>query len=433
MAAVLLQVGIWGGLFQLRFAPGEWERMRAELPAEATSGEWLDEIVASHGLSGLVVWWFDTHGEVRLYHRYAQVLVSADQTAYRSVPMEYQPGALAVLVPPAWVASDYNSYLTAFVWWCGLLHVATLGLALVWWHNGRPWSTETVGRAGVLSAVFLLVFGGVAAARFDHVVPVLVLGSLVLLRLAERRNALGLFAAGGGLIAVGVLTKIVPGASLAVVLAWLAWERPTRWMTKAVGLVGGFGVAFLGLHGLFYAWWGEAYLASYSYHAERGLQIESTWAGVMRLFGSIEVVRDHGAHHLVTTATDTVKLLSLVAFGTVGLAFLWRAKGAVGAWFPATLGLLLTAMVTSTVLSPQYLLWLGGPVMVAAAGKRAWRPGAVLLLVAAGLSQALVPKLYDMMVAGQPLVLVLLNLRNGILVTLLVWLWWRLPTLAASE
>ena len=407
--------------------------MRAELPTPATSGAWLDEIVSSHGVGGLVVWWFDNHGEIRLYHRYAQVLVNADQAAYRSVPMEYQPGALAVLVPPVWVASDYDGYVTAFVWWCGLLHLAALGLALGWWQDGRPRSAETVGRAGVLSAVFLLFFGGVAAARFDHVVPVLVLGSLMLLRRAERRNALGLFAAGGMLIAVGVLTKIVPGASLAVVLAWLGWERPTRWVTKAVALTGGFGVALLGLHGFFYAHWGEPYLASYTYHAERGLQIESTWAGLLRLFQDLEVVRSHGAHHVVTTATDTVKLLSLAAFGAVGLAFLWRTKGAVAAWFPATLGLLLTAMVTSTVLSPQYLLWLGVPVMVAAAANRDWRPGAVLLLVAAGLSQALVPKLYDMMVAGTPLTLGLLNLRNGILIALMIWLWWRLPGLAARK
>jgi hypothetical protein len=74
--------------------------------------------------------------------------VRADQTAYRSVPMEYQPGALAVLVRPAWLASDYDGYVTAFVWWCGILHVAALGLALVWWQDGRPWSAGIVGRRG---------------------------------------------------------------------------------------------------------------------------------------------------------------------------------------------------------------------------------------------------------------------------------------------
>ena len=416
----------------MRFETGEWERMRERLPAEVTSGEWLDEIVASHGMMGLVVWWFDTHDEVRLYHRYAQVLVDANQRAYVDLPMEYQPGALAVLVPPVWVASDYNGYLTAFVWWCGLLHVATLGLVLLWWQDGRPWSAETVGRAGVLSAVFLLVFGGVAAARFDHVVPLCVLGSLLVLRVAERRNALGLFAVGGALVAVGVLTKIVPGASLAVVLAWLGWSRPNHWLVKALVLGAGFGVTLLALHGLSVARWGDAYLASYRYHAERGLQIESTWAGMMLLFGDMEVVNDFGAHHLVTAATGTVKMLSMAAFGFLSLLMLWRVRGAVDSWFAATLGLLLAAIVTSTVLSPQYLLWLGAPVMVAAAMSRAWRPGAVLLLVAAGLSQALVPHLYDALVGGEPFAILVLNLRNALLVTLLAWLWWRGPDLGAS-
>lgn len=432
IAGLVLQGLIWGGLFQMRFDPGEWERMRGELPAEATSADWLREIVAAHGPGGLVVWWFDTHGEIALYDHYARTVMNPELTAYVDVPMEYPPGALVTLLPPAWVSQDADGYVGAFVGWCGLLHLTALGLALAWWQDGRPWSAEAVGRAGVGSAVFLLAFGGVAAARFDHVVPVWVLAALLVLRAAERRNALGLFALGGVLVALGVLTKIVPGATLAVVLAWLAWERPNRWMSKAVALGGGFAVALLALHGAFFARWGDAYLASYRYHAERGLQIESTWAGWLQLFSPVEVERSHGAHHLVTTATEAVKLLSLVTFGGLGLAFLLRARGTLAGWFPATLALLLVAMVTSTVLSPQYLLWLGVPVMVAAAVRRAWRTGAILLLVAAGMSQALVPHLYDAMVAGQPGVVGLLNLRNALLLTLLAWLWWRWPRLAAS-
>jgi hypothetical protein len=42
---------------------------RGELPTQVTSGAWLDEIVASHGVGGLVVWGFDTHREIERYHR----------------------------------------------------------------------------------------------------------------------------------------------------------------------------------------------------------------------------------------------------------------------------------------------------------------------------------------------------------------------------
>lgn len=94
--------------------------------------------------------------------------------------------------------------------------------------------------------------------------------------------------------------------------------------------------------------------------------------------------------------------------------------------------LLLAFILTNKVFSPQYLLWLGPLVAVASGAEPRLRPPAFALLLAAALSQAIFPHLYDQLHELRPLPVFLLNLRNFILVAMLAWLLWRLPRLLAA-
>src|SRR6478609_414166 len=231
LVALLLHLVVFLVLFPLRFKTDEWNRMAAREPQPVTAGQWFERFTETYGWVGPLKWFYDNHGETRLYYRFARVALEgvSDQLPpdapaqghlrlYRDVPVEYQPGALLVLLPPALVSRDYEDYVTAFTLWCGLLYGATLWGGLRLLAGPGPLSPAQANRALWGSAFFLFCFGVIASARFDHVVPLACIGSIALFRRAERTGSLAWYAACGAGIAAGVLVKIVPGVVLPAAL-----------------------------------------------------------------------------------------------------------------------------------------------------------------------------------------------------------------------
>lgn len=459
LLALVLHGVIFLGLFQLHFPDGEWERLRQRVGPGGTTGRWFQVLTAEHGVWGVVTWYFDTHNEIRLYHRYAEVTLRGRDparppdapgqgrlAAYRDVAMEYQPGALLVLLPPAFFARDLTGYQYGFVAWCGVLYTAALLLGLRLLADGRPVAAAQANRALWCSVAFLLAFGGVAGARFDHAVPlVCVLGGMIFRR-ADRAASLAWFAAFGALAAAGVLVKIVPGVLVPAALLWLGAAHGRAAGRPAAVLVGSFGLTLLALNAGAWLHWGEGYLRSFTYHVDRGVQLESLYAGVIAAAGgagrSLGVVKEFGAYQLVTPLTAAIKPLSLgllvAAFAAVAGRFWWRRTADGGAVREKSL-LLLTGlfllgfMLTNKVFSPQYLLWVA-PLLAAAYGAdSALGFGAGLLLLAAGLTQAIFPRFYDQLIELHPVMVLVLNLRNATLLVLFGWLLWRLPRLLERE
>jgi hypothetical protein len=458
LLALLLHGVIFLGLFELHFPDGEWDRMQQRIGPAASTGRWFQELTAAHGWGGVVVWFFDTHNEIRLYHRYAEIAwrgfdpaLPADApgqgsfSPYRDVAVEYQPGALLVMLPPAFFARDLEGYQIGFVAWCGMLYTGALLLGLALLGDGTPVSAAVANRALWWSVAFLLCFGGVAAARFDHAVPLVCVVALGIFRRADRADSAGGFAAFGAVAAVGVLVKIVPGVLVPAGLLWLARPgRPVRWR-PAVVLAGSFFLTLGLLHAAAWVHWGEGYVGSYRYHLDRGLQLESIYAGVIAaghgLGHPLSVLKRFGAYELVTPLVSFVKPLSLAclvaAFAAVAGRFWFSRAGErfdrERALLLLTVLFLLGFILTNKVFSPQYLLWLA-PLLAAAYG---WRPrlafAAGLFLLAAALSQAIFPRFYDQLTGLQPALVAVLNLRNAALLLLFGWLLWRLPALLERE
>jgi hypothetical protein len=204
----------------------------------------------------------------------------------------------------------------------------------------------------------------------------------------------------------------------------------------------GFGLTLGALHGLSVAIWGDGYLASYAFHLRRGIQIESTWAGVLEagrgVLGPLTAEYNFGSYHLVTPYTPLVAALFPVAWCALIALVAWRAwrarRSAAEDPLPLlTLVLLLGLVLTSKVFSFNYLLWIT-PLMPALAERGRDRvPAGPLYAIALGLTQFY--RVYDYAYAKLtmpwPAVLVL-NLRNLTLAILLGWLVWRLTPLLAG-
>ena len=85
-----------------------------------------------------------------------------------------------------------------------------------------------------------------------------------------------------------------------------------------------------------------------------------------------------------------------------------------------TLILLLAFMLTNKVFSPQYMIWVG-PLMaiLVAVHKNMWKMG-ILVLIASAMTQGIFPHLYELLNQFHPAMVILLNLRNALLIVILI-------------
>ncbi len=464
--ACLLHVVTFLWLFQLGFTIKEMQSIDASLESNSMDAymKTYDFIIEEHGHIGLIKFFFHHHHESRLYYRYAKLLLRGDAThwiwndgrqfenrrpwPYRDVPVEYQPGAFLVLVPPALIAEDFREYRFWLAAWLGLLYGLNLYLALHLLTAGRP-TRAAIQRTLWGSLAFLLCFGCIAVTRFDHAVVTAVLLALWVFRAAvhsEGRKALLLFAAFGLVTAVGVLTKIVPGLVIpAALLALVFLKTPGPDWRSALATCFGLtaGLVFLNLG--FWMLWGDGYWASFTYHMERGIQIETLYAGLILLanwWAGYEVTQvfTFSSSNLEFSHSELFRKLPLYLFSALSLWIAWRVYRSREAWkkadtdrvFPVyllSLIFLLAFILTNKVFSPQYLLWVGPLMAVLVAVRTDLMPTGGWFLAATAMTQAIFPHLYVFLEQFKPPMILLLNLRNAILLGILILLVRKLPEL----
>ena len=281
----------------------------------------------------------------------------------------------------------------------GLLFAATMLLCdacftyVLWRADGRR-----RGYATNFWLWFVPCIGPMAYFRFD-LVPAVLTGAAVLM--VARKPATS-----GALTAFGAAVKLWP----AVMLPILLLRRDIRTRVLAGFLVAG-GAILMGtitLGGL------SRTLSPARYQGERGLQIESvvasplmlarsfaprTWRLRVSRFRSWEIYGPWVHGSLVATTV-------LAGLGLVVLAGLWwRALRSdmvtvplLGWMFLATA---LVVTVTDKALSPQYILWLGGPFAGLAShstDRQIRRAGSILLVIAV-LTHVIFPLAYSSLTA----------------------------------
>jgi Glycosyltransferase family 87 len=334
-------------------------------------------------------------GDVRLYQHWA-ALIASGSFPTGDPRWQYPPLAAVVMLTPRLSGEDY---LTTFV--TMMVLVDALILVLLLRRGGR-----LTGAWVWVAGTFLL--GPFCYARYDIVVTLATVAALLAL---PRMRAFG------ALTAVGAMLKVWPALFL------LGLPRDRRRPRAIVAFVVTAGGCLLAAAEL-----GRGELSFLGGQQDRGLQTESVaatpfhvarllgWTGVIprNRFGSSELVGTG-----VPTAVRACLVLTIVAFAIIAI-IVWRRPAQ--DWDPVfacdvALAVTLAAIVTSRVLSPQYLIWLFGVGAVClTVGATRQRPAIAAILVAALLSHAEYPLLWKSIEKAHAIGVSVLATRNLVLV-----------------
>ena len=278
-------------------------------------------------------------GDLDVFSGYAAKIVHG-AVPYRDLHLEYPPGALAAIVPPALGAPREHTYAVRFEW--GMLALLALTISLL---ARRP-------RAAFVVALAPLLLGPLVLKRFDALPALL---TVVALLLALRRR----HAWAGAALGLGTAVRLYPVLLLPLVVIGAGRKAGARAVAAFAVACGAVFVPFLVLapHGV---------ISSIHDQVGRHLQIETPLASLALLahsFGvlNVGVVSEAHTYGLGGTSGLLLAVLTTIAF-LVSLGLIWfnaprlvrSHQGLVLAW-AATL---CAAVVFGRVLSPQYLVWL---------------------------------------------------------------------------
>ena len=298
-------------------------------------------------------------GDLDVFYGYATKIVHGD-VPYRDLSLEYPPGALAAIVPPALGSPSEHTFAVRF-------EFAMLGLfaALILLLARRP-------RAAFVIAFAPLLLGPVVVKRFD-VLPALL--TLIALQLAISRR----YAWAGAALGLGTAVKLYPVLLLPLVVIAAGRRVGAR-------AVGAFVVACAVVVLPFLVLSPHGVIESVRAQAGRHLQIETPLASLALLAHSLGVVKvgvvseahtyglggSSGA--LLAVLTTIVFLASLVVIWLNAPRLVRSRDGLVLAW-AATL---CATVVFGRVLSPQYLIWLLPIVPLVSLRATAWLVAALI-------------------------------------------------------
>ena len=274
--------------------------------------------------------------------------------------------------------------------------------------------------AAAFAAGALLLYP-VAVTRFD---PVVALSLAVAAFGAASGGRYRLLSYGS--LGFGAAAKLVP--VLAVLPLVLARRGAGRGLAVFCAVAGLFFVPAL-------VFGGQKFLASFAYHADRGLQVESAAASALMAAGRVEgIAFEFGAFEARGPAADlaavaSLPLTALLLIITVLVIYRrLRRGGTKSLHFPrCAAALILAFMLGSKVLSPQYVLWLL-PLVPLCAGGLAGAGLSLLFLAACWATTQVFPTHYGDLLGLRPPGPQLLLLRNALLAAL-----WVLLLLPASR
>lgn len=342
-------------------------------------------------------------GDLDVFYGYAS-RIAQGAVPYRDVRLEYPPGALAAIVPPAIGKPREHAYAVRFEVAMLVLFALTIGLL-----------ARRRARAAGLVALAPLLLGEVVFKRFDILPALLTLAALLL---AQRKR----YAASAAVLGLGTAVKLYPVLLLPLLLI-AAGRRATP------KVVGAFAAACALVFVPFLVLSPHGVLASIHDQVSRHLQIETPLASLALLAHTavglkIGVVSEAHTYGLGGTSGFLLAAATTLAFvGALALVW-WRAPGLVRSRDGLVLAWATTicvAVVLGRVLSPQYLIWLLPlvPLVEGRPGRRA----TLLLVVSLLLTNVWYPVHYlDVILHLDGGSIVLLVARNVALSTLLLTL-----------
>ncbi|MFB6982885.1 glycosyltransferase 87 family protein [Streptomyces scopuliridis] len=341
----------------------------------------------------------DVTGDVAvIYHGWYEVLKTGTYPL-DDVTWQYPPAAALAIISPA--VLPFLGYASAFFVLALLCDALAFGLLL---YAGRR--TGRSIRGAWVWVVGVPLLGPTAYARYDLMVTAVAVAALLA---GVRRPRLL-----GALAGFGALLKVWP----VLLLVGTPRGRATRWSWATAAAVAALLVVVCSV-----AMPGA--LAFLTFQRDRGTEIESLgalvfqvarhygWNGSVLLnYGSVEFVGPY-----VALVSNAALALTVLAFGWL---LVWRLRArefSAGTLYDAAFAAVLLFTTTSRVISPQYMLWLVGLAAVCQTSRAnrmalpAW-----LVVAATGVTLLEFPLLFSHVVAGDPMGILLLAVRNGLLV-----------------
>ena len=356
-----------------------------------------------------------TYSSTGIYFDYASKMM-AGLMPYRDFAVEYPPLALLFFLLPRLLASTPQSYATAFAVETLLFSLAgMLAVVLVSQRLGlRSWKPVAAYTA------FLLAIGPIVSHRYDIFPAILVLLALYAFLSERHRWAYALLAA-------GIMTKVYPAALLPVFLLHHYRNYSNKGIRSALLAFTATGIAIalpfflVSPGGLF---------DSFSYHAQRGIQLESTYSSLLLVAGELgwlSVGREFtfGSWNLTGTAADVMAHVSMFVLPLALGATYRMIYRHVRTRPPSAQDLvsymllvLIVLVATSKVLSPEYLVWLL-PLVPLYSGRFKYRAWGVFFVVGV-LTYIVYPLRYADLIWLHTDAIVLLLERNVLVVILAV-------------
>jgi len=344
------------------------------------------------------------HGDVPGFESmFAPRDAAAYRLPYRDMQIEYPPLALAaMLLPRPWVNS-LAEYGFLFAIEMSLCLVAALYLAarLLARHETDP---EAKRRRMVLALLygvcFQFAFGILLLTQFDALVSLLVMAALAAQLTGRPRMAAVTLAAATSAKVFPIL--LLPLFLLSYLLPARASEVPaqkSRANRQLAGSLLAFCLTLAVINIPFLLLGGQAFLDTFRFHAERGLQADSTWGIALTLLEKLGLAHfdagmRFGAREItgpfVDGALTLSALSSLILPLVVICVYASRVKEAVRQDMPECATALLPSfvlamtagfMLTSKVLSPQFFIWLF-PLVLLVPGEAGLRVRHTLLVAA---------------------------------------------------
>lgn len=351
-------------------------------------------------------------GDVRyVYKAWVDQIVVSDYWVGIDGPFVYPILAIA----PMLLAFVFGSEFYSSTW---LSMVMVLDAAAFVWLIGWGRTGRNIGAAWWWVG-FLVLLGPISTGRIDAItVPLGIIGVLLL---ATRPRAASV------VLSLATWIKVWPAAILAAAL--IATRQRGALVSSAVLVSLGI-VAIALVYG--------SGLNVFSFITEqtgRGLQVEAPvstiwlWmaaAGVHDTFVYFDT--DLITYQIVGPGADVASslmtpVLAIAALVTCGLGLLaMRRRTPVAELLPVlSLGLVVCLIAFNKVGSPQYMTWLAVPIVLGLTRGVAFRTPAVLALVIGVLTQLVYPLYYDALLTLNPVMLVVITVRNLLLFVIFAW------------
>lgn len=331
--------------------------------------------------------------------------VMRGQVPYRDFSFEYPPLALLFFLLPRLVASTYPIFAAVFE--AEVLIFCLIGLFFVYSIARRlgksPWKLM------IVYTVCILAIGPIVAQQFDIFPSIMVLLALYYFWTGHHRT-------GWVFLALGTLTKIYPAVIAPIIIFDYIHNQQYRQLWSGVIT---FIVTCLVVALPFMVIGQDAIRNLLSYHAQRGLQLESTYSSFLLLadklgwthvtlafnFGSWNVISPLA--NALSRASTFILLLSLwISYWFIYLQ-MRPGKSQFSRIGLYSILVICAVMIASKVLSPQYFIWLV-PLIPLVFNR--WRYAILFTFIAlGGITYFIFPKHY----------LELMDLKTGVIAVLL--------------